>query len=238
MTPPERSPTIDPPPAASHVLLVDHDRDDRQVLATALIRARFLVAEADDGLQAFRKALDDPPSVVVTGVMIPGIDGLELCRRLRRTASTSGIPIITVADAGTFLDDCERAEQAGADAVLVKPCHPYMLIAEIHRLLARAKELSLKAREAVDEAKATTERVRRTRASTRVSRDHLRRLRERTSVLRRLRTDFLELPGLRMTPQDGARLWNLDVDTCVRLLDGLVEDKFLIRTREGRYKRA
>ncbi len=238
MTPPERSPTIDLTPRSSHVLLVDHHSDDRQALATALIRARFCVAEAHDGLQAFQKAVADPPSVVVTGLVLPGIDGFELCRRLRQTASTSQIPVITVASAGTFLDDCERAEQAGADAVLVKPCHPYMLIAEIHRLLARAKELSLKAREAVNEAKVTTERVRRTRASTRVSRDHLRRLRERTSVLRRLRTDFLELPGLRMTPQDGARLWNLDVDTCVRFLDSMVEEKFLIRTREGLYKRA
>ncbi len=208
------------------------------MLATALIRARFRVAEADNGLQAFQKALDDPPSVVVTGVVLPGIDGFELCRRLRQTASTSRIPVITVAGAGTFLDDCERAEQVGADAVLVKPCHPYMLIAEIQRLLARAVGLSLKAREAVDEAKATTEQARSIRASTRVSRDHLLRLRERTGALRRLRADFLELPGLRMTPQDGVRLWNLDVDICIRLLDSLVEDKFLIRTRDGRYKRA
>jgi CheY-like chemotaxis protein len=222
----------------SSVLLVDHDRDGRQLLATALLDAGFQVAEAHNGLQALQKATEDPSDVVVTDIAIPGIDGLDLCRRLRQEPATSGIALITLISGSSFLEDCERAELAGSDVVLVRPFHPAELIAEIQRLVFRSHQLSVRAKAAVEQAQALTREADAIRADSRGVREHQRHLRERTSLLRRLRTDFLELPGLRITPQEGARLWNLDVEKCTRLLDALVDEKLLVRTRDGRYKRA
>lgn len=220
------------------VLLVDPDRHGRRAFATALHGAGFRVAEAHNGLQALQRAFEDPTDVLVTDIAIRGIDGLELCRRLRQDPTTSGIAVITVIGASSFREDCERAQHAGSDAVLIRPFHPAKLIAEIQGLLARSQELSTKARLAVDNAEALVRDAGAITAETRVVRGRLRRLREGTSALRRLRTDFLELPALRLTPQEGARLWNLDVEVCTRLLDTLVDDKLLIRTRDGRYRRA
>jgi hypothetical protein len=131
--------------------------------------------------------------VVVTDLALPGIDGVELCRRLRSTPTTSHIPIIALTGHSTEIDDRERAVQAGSDAVLSKPCDPKRLIAELHRVLARSQELSRKAKLAMDDAQAAHAKV----SVDRVARHHMRRRRERANALRQLRLDYLKLPGLR-----------------------------------------
>lgn len=59
-----------------------------------------------------------------------------------------------------------------------------------------------------------------------------------TPLLHRVRSEFLEMPGLRLTPAQAARLWALDRSTSERILDGLTVAGFLLRTREGAYVRA
>ena len=223
--------------SSAHVLLVDHDRDDRLSFVRTLTADGFKVTEAHNGLQAFQKAIDGPTDLVVTGTAIPGIDGFELCRRLRHTAVTSHIPIITITGASTSLDEGERARQAGSDVVLARPCDPKDLLDEIHRLLARAHELSRRAIRVLKEVETTQRFAASVREHARVEHSHSRRLLERASTLRQLRTDFSNIPGLRLTPQEGARLWNLEVNSCAYFLDRLVTEGFLVRTRDGRFKR-
>jgi len=62
--------------------------------------------------------------------------------------------------------------------------------------------------------------------------------RRMTSLLHRIRSEFLEMPGLRLTPAQAARLWALDRQTSVRILDGLAEAGFLFKNKEGAYLRA
>jgi len=56
-------------------------------------------------------------------------------------------------------------------------------------------------------------------------------------LLQRIRGEYLEMPGLRLTPEQAGRLWSLDLDTCRRLLEALVEAKFLARSGDGTYFR-
>jgi hypothetical protein len=56
-------------------------------------------------------------------------------------------------------------------------------------------------------------------------------------VLRRVRGEFLEMPGMRLTEAQAGRLWNLDASSCSRLLSALVESQFLFRTRDGAFMR-
>jgi CheY-like chemotaxis protein len=222
----------------TRVLLVEQDREDRQVDATSLRGAGFRVTEAHNGLQALQTALENRTDAVVAGLAIPGVDGFELCRRLRRAPSTVGIGIVAVAGPSASREERERAERAGADAVLVRPFDAKKLVREVQRVAAQSRDLSLRARESAAETHNLTLETQRILAETRVVRDHMRRLRERNNALREARADFLDLPGLRLTPEDGARLWKVDVDMCTRLLDSMVDERFLVRTRDGRYKRA
>lgn len=126
-------------PPDTLVLLVEEEPTGREMYATALEQAGFRVAQAHNGLQALDKALELRPDVVVTDLAIPGIDGLELCRRLRVDPRTGRIPIIGITGYSGFVADPERATRAGCDRILIKPCLPDDLQREILRLLAQAK---------------------------------------------------------------------------------------------------
>jgi CheY-like chemotaxis protein len=122
-------------PESPLVLLVEDDMDGRTLYANWLEQAGFRVAQAHNGLQALERAIDDLPDVVVTDLHIPGIDGYELTRRLRADARTSAIPILAVTGYGPFTQDPSRANRAGCDAVLAKPCSPEDLEAAIRMLI-------------------------------------------------------------------------------------------------------
>ncbi len=120
------------------VLLVDDDRECREMYARFLREAGFDVAEAHNGNQALSKAADQPPAIVVTDLALPGLDGYQLTRKLREASPTEQVPIIAITGYGGFKDDTARALAAGCDAVLTKPCLPDRLLEEIERLLTRA----------------------------------------------------------------------------------------------------
>jgi chemotaxis family two-component system response regulator PixH len=98
------------------------------------------IEEAADGREALAKAISRRPDVIVTETRLPGIDGFALCGLLRRDATTQRIPIVVVT-ADVYASDVHRAEQAGADVVLVKPCLPEKLLGEMRRVLEQSSEL-------------------------------------------------------------------------------------------------
>jgi CheY-like chemotaxis protein len=100
-----------------------------------LSEAGFRVDQAHNGLQALERAFDSRPDVVVTDLNIPGIDGFELTRRLKRDARTRDVPVLAVTGYAAFASDPERARRAGCDAVLSKPCSPEDLEAAIRGLI-------------------------------------------------------------------------------------------------------
>src|SRR5206468_5390259 len=117
------------PPLA---LIVDRDPDTRKLYAEYLKLSACSVEEADDGREALAKAIARQPDVIITETHLPGINGIELCELLRRDSTTRDIPILCVTADALNVD---RVQTVGADAVLVKPCLPESVLAEIHRLL-------------------------------------------------------------------------------------------------------
>ena len=79
---------------AREVLVVEDEPDIRRLVVLHLERDGFRCQTAANGLDALREAKADVPDLVVLDLMLPGIDGLEVCRRLRSDASTAGVPII------------------------------------------------------------------------------------------------------------------------------------------------
>ena len=104
------------------VLLVEDDRAGRVLLALWLQDAGFRVEQAHNGLQALERAFDLLPDAILTDLNIPGIDGYELTRRLKHDSRTAGIPVLAVTGYVPFTQDPSRADRAGCDAVLQKPC--------------------------------------------------------------------------------------------------------------------
>jgi two-component system, OmpR family, response regulator MprA len=121
---------------AARVLVVDDDPKILSVLRRGLSFAGYEVALAADGLEALLVARDRPPDLVVLDVMLPGLDGLEVCRRLR--AGDPAVPILMLT-AMDRVPDRVAGLDAGADDYLVKPFAFDELLARVRALLRRAQ---------------------------------------------------------------------------------------------------
>ena len=118
------------------VLIVEDDPETRQFFVDLLNLHGFRTDAAHNGLQALDKALASPPDLVLADIVVPGIDGIELCRRLRADARTRAVPVLAV----TGYEDRHyrvRAMEAGADRVLIKPLEPESLVRELRELVAQ-----------------------------------------------------------------------------------------------------
>lgn len=122
------------------VLLVEDDRAGRMLYADWLSEAGFRVEQAHNGLQALERAFDLTPDAILTDLNIPGIDGYELTRRLRSDPRTDAIPIVAITGYAPFTQDPGRADRAGCNAVLPKPCEPDDLISTLKTLIEDARE--------------------------------------------------------------------------------------------------
>src|SRR6266567_4087927 len=151
-------------PHAPLALIVDRDPDTRKLYAEYLKLSACTVEEADDGREALAKAIARQPDVIITETRLPGINGIELCELLRRDTTTRDIPILCVTGDALHAD---QVQTVGADAVLVKPCLPESVLAEIHRLLDESGELRLRARTLRDTVSPQLERADTVRARAR-----------------------------------------------------------------------
>jgi two-component system OmpR family response regulator len=123
-------------PTAPHVLIVDDHREIRELVSRALTREGFRVSAAADG-RAMRKILADARiDLILLDLMLPGEDGLSLCRSLR---SQSGIPIVMLTAKGDEVDRVIGLEM-GADDYLPKPFGSRELVARIRAVLRRSRE--------------------------------------------------------------------------------------------------
>ncbi len=127
------------------------------------------IEESADGREALALAISKHPEIIVTETRLPGINGFELCQLLRRDIATAATPIVVVTG-DAFPSAKERAERAGADVVLVKPCLPETLTGEIRRLLARSAELCARTGRTQQSLTATFAEANRLRAQAQESR--------------------------------------------------------------------
>jgi CheY-like chemotaxis protein len=118
------------PPARPRVLVVDDNRDTADSLALLLKLWGYEPAVAYDGAAALTRASADPPSVALLDIGLPGLDGCEVARRLRRMPGTARALLIALSGYGRE-EDVRRCHEAGFDLHLLKPPDPD----EIHRAL-------------------------------------------------------------------------------------------------------
>lgn len=117
------------------VMVVDDDPHILDVICFALEKADMRPIRVSDGADAVTMAASDPPDLVVLDVMMPGLDGLETCRQLRRT---SDVPILFLSSRDEEVDRIIGLEIGGDDYV-TKPFSPRELVARINVILRRAR---------------------------------------------------------------------------------------------------
>ena len=120
-------------PSAKHVLIVDDEKRIREVVEYALQKDGFRVSSAADGLAALAAVERDPPDLVVLDVMLPGLDGLSVCRKIRSQRQT---PILFLSARADEVDRIVGLE-LGGDDYLVKPFSPRELVARVRAVLRR-----------------------------------------------------------------------------------------------------
>jgi two-component system, OmpR family, response regulator MprA len=116
------------------ILVVEDEERIRQFLQRGLTYEGYRVDAAADGQEALDLARDEPPDLVLLDIMLPGVDGVEVCRRLR---SASEVPILMLT-AKEAIEDRVAGLDAGADDYLVKPFAFDELLARVRALLRRA----------------------------------------------------------------------------------------------------
>jgi two-component system OmpR family response regulator len=119
---------------ATRVLLVDDEPSLRQPLADYLTRQGFVVRQAEDAAKARSALIEDTPDLVLLDIMMPGEDGLSLCRHL---SEAKNIPVILLTARGEATDRIVGLE-IGADDYVVKPFEPRELVARIRSVLRRS----------------------------------------------------------------------------------------------------
>lgn len=118
------------------ILVVDDEADAVDLIEFNLKNAGYQVKSASDGAEALKKARSVLPNLIVLDVMLPEMDGFEICKLLRRDANTAAIPIIMLTAKAAEIDRVLGLE-LGADDYLTKPFSPRELVLRVKKLLER-----------------------------------------------------------------------------------------------------
>ena len=123
----------------SKVLIVEDEANIRQLVKYNLEKESFQVIEAEDGLQGLRLAKAEKPDLVLLDLMLPQMDGLEVCRSLKGNQATAALPIIMLTAKSEEIDKVIGLE-LGADDYMTKPFSPRELVARVKAVLRRSQK--------------------------------------------------------------------------------------------------
>jgi len=121
----------------SKILVVEDDHDIAQLLAITMKKAGYEVAVTENGYEALNSIRRHPPDLVILDLMIPGIDGFEVCKEMKRDPKTGAVPVLIVTARGEEIDRIIGLE-LGADDYVVKPFSPRELLLRVRAILRRA----------------------------------------------------------------------------------------------------
>ena len=128
--------------AKKNIFVVEDEEDILDLIRHHLTKEGFVVATATNGLEAVKAVQRKPPDLILLDLMLPGLDGLEVCRQLKKDPKTAGIPILMVT-AKDEESDVVTGLELGADDYIVKPFRMKELIARVRAALRRQRPAQL-----------------------------------------------------------------------------------------------
>ena len=117
------------------VLLIEDDPSSIRLVSYTLEQEGYEVLTAMNGLDGLKKVREEAPDLLVLDVMLPGLDGFEVCRRLRADEQTAGLPVLMLSAKAQEIDKTTGLK-VGADDYLAKPADPSEIVARVANLLA------------------------------------------------------------------------------------------------------
>ncbi|HEY0006070.1 MAG TPA: response regulator [Pyrinomonadaceae bacterium] len=125
--------------AQNTILIVNHTSDQLDFMRQPLQQAGYAVFTADNGRQGLKAALSERPELVISGLVLPGVNGIELCRLIRTSPDLCAMPILLVGDERQNDANVVEGLRAGADDYLRVPCEAMRLIVKVARLVERKR---------------------------------------------------------------------------------------------------
>ena len=119
---------------SSKILVIEDDPSAARLMVYALELEGFQVIAATDGLDGLKQAKEEEPDLIILDVMLPGLDGFEVCDRLRADSTTAQLPIL-ILSAKAHEKDKLTGEQVGADQYIVKPADMDVVLAAVENML-------------------------------------------------------------------------------------------------------
>jgi two-component system phosphate regulon response regulator PhoB len=192
------------------VLVVEDEPAQREVLAYNLEAEGFKVARAETGDEALLLVEEETPDIIVLDWMLPGVSGIEVCRRVKSRTETRGIPIIMLSARSEEVDRV-RGLETGADDYVIKPYSVVELMARVRSQLRRTRPTTVGQRLEFDDIVLDSETHRVTRGET---------LLKLGPTEFRLLSTFMEKPGRVWSREQLLdRVWGRDIYVDTRTVD-------------------
>lgn len=128
---------------AKNILIIEDDRSAARLAQYTLQQVGYEVSLAYDGFEGLNKAIADRPDLIILDVMLPGLDGYEVCHRLRERNETAALPVLMIS-AKVRDEDRDIGIKVGADGYLAKPVEPSVMLEKVESLLSHIEEAVLK----------------------------------------------------------------------------------------------
>jgi len=120
------------------ILVIEDDPAISRLVDYSLRHEGYTVLSASNGLEGIRKAHNEAPDLIILDVMLPGMDGFEICHRLRAETDTAQLPILMFSAKAQEVDK-DTVLKVGADDYLPKPAAPAEIVSRVEKLLAKKK---------------------------------------------------------------------------------------------------
>jgi two-component system alkaline phosphatase synthesis response regulator PhoP len=121
------------------ILVIEDDPATSRLVDYTLRHEGYQILTASNGLEGIRKAHDEKPDLIILDVMLPGMDGFEICHRLRSEPDTAQMPILMFSAKAQEIDK-DTGLKVGADDYLAKPADPAEVVNRVEKLLAQKKQ--------------------------------------------------------------------------------------------------
>jgi len=124
------------------ILVVEDEEDLRDIILYNLVREGYQSVGVETGEQGLEQAIALKPDLIILDLMLPGMNGMDVCRNIRQNAATQAIPIIMVSAKGEEADIVSGLE-LGADDYVTKPFSPRILLARVRSVFRRSKQVEV-----------------------------------------------------------------------------------------------
>ena len=121
---------------SKRILVVEDQKDDRQIIRDMLAGTGYAITEAEDGEQALAALAKERPDLILMEIQLPSMDGYEATRRIRTDPALLSIPIIAVTSYAPNEEE-QKARAAGCDDFVSKPYSPRLLLAKIRQYISQ-----------------------------------------------------------------------------------------------------